>query len=220
MGRPVRRSPGLCRQQGDPTTVGDQVEKTYARSVRSAAGGAGGGPRAADRTQINHLKRSPGLRWISALRHHQGRRLVESRRFSSPCSMSAIWPKSAARTIPANGSSSATTRWAEHRRQKRLSALLTATEEALAGIPSQVAIGPAALISDGDRRETRPRQEHASQVAKHFRTRGSQTGPSTMSGARKPSSGRRNWTGLHAVVGPANRPIACQQPQWCAATRT
>ena len=29
-------------------------------------------------TQINHLKRHPGLGWVSALRHHQIRRLVES----------------------------------------------------------------------------------------------------------------------------------------------
>ena len=84
--------------------------------------------------------------------------------------MSVIWPKSAARTTPA-------TRLivchnpllAEHRRQKR-EALLTATEEALAGIARQVARRTRTPLSATEIAEKLGRVKNRFQVAKHFRT--------------------------------------------------
>ena len=59
-------------------------------------------------TQINHLKRHPGLGWISALRHHQIRRLVESEAVQLSLFDERHLAESAARTTRLT----ATTRWA------------------------------------------------------------------------------------------------------------
>ena len=76
MGRPLSVQ-AYAGNTGDPTTVGDQVEKVRGRFglERVVLVGDRG---LLTETQINHLKRHPGLGWVSALRHHQIRRLVES----------------------------------------------------------------------------------------------------------------------------------------------
>ena len=76
MGRPLAVQ-AYAGNTGDPTTVPDQVEKVRGRFglQRVVLVGDRG---LLTETQINHLKRHPGLGWVSALRHHQIRRLVES----------------------------------------------------------------------------------------------------------------------------------------------
>ena len=102
MGRPLAVQ-AYAGNTGDPTTVGDQVEKIRGRF--GPAGGAGGGPRAADRDADQPSEASSGT----------GVDLCATTRFAVWSRRSASLderhlPKSAARTIPANGSSSATTR--------------------------------------------------------------------------------------------------------------
>lgn len=76
MGRPLAVE-AYAGNTGDPTTVGDQVEKVRGRFglERVVLVGDRG---LLTETQIRHLKRYPGVGWISALRHGQIRRLVES----------------------------------------------------------------------------------------------------------------------------------------------
>ena len=134
-----------------------------------------------------------------ALRHHQIRRLVES----EAVQLSLFDERHLAEVRDYPGERVChNPLLAEHRRQKR-EALLRAT--ALARIARQVA-----------RRTRTPLSatEIAERAASRTASRWPNTDPSTMSGAPKPSSGRRNWTGS-TCCGPANRPIACQQPPWC-----
>ena len=168
MGRPLAVE-AYAGNTGDPTTVGDQVEKIRGRFglQRVVLVGDRG---LLTETQINHLKRYPGLGWISALRHHQIRRLVES----EAVQLSLFDERHLAevhspdypgeRLIVCHNPL-----LAEHRRQKR-EALLTATEEALARIARQVARRTRTPLSATEIAEKLGRVKNRFQVAKHFRT--------------------------------------------------
>ena len=153
---------------GDPTTVPDQVEKVRDRFglKRVVLVGDRG---LLTETQINHLKRYPGLGWISALATARFAVWWRARRSSSPCSTSAIWPKSAARTIGERLIVCHNPLLADHRRRKR-EALLEATEEALARIARQVARRTRTPLSATEIAEKVGRVKNRFQVAKHFRT--------------------------------------------------
>ena len=121
-------------------------------------------------TQINHLKRHPGVGWVSALRHHQIRRLVESE--AVQLSLFDERHLAEVRSPDYPGERLIVCHnpiLAEHRRQKR-EALLAATEEALAGIARQVARRTRTPLSATEIAEKVGRVKNRFQVAKHFRT--------------------------------------------------
>ena len=168
MGRPLAVQ-AYAGNTGDPTTVGDQVEKIRGRFglQRVVLVGDRG---LLTETQINHLKRHPGLGWISALRHHQIRRLVESE--AVQLSLFDERHLAEVRSPDYPGERLIVCHnplLAEHRRQKR-EALLTATEEALAGIARQVARRTRTPLSATEIAEKLGRVKNRFQVAKHFRT--------------------------------------------------
>ena len=168
MGRPLAVQ-AYAGNTGDPTTVGDQVEKIRGRFglQRVVLVGDRG---LLTETQINHLKRYPGLGWISALRHHQIRRLVESE--AVQLSLFDERHLAEVRSPDYPGERLIVCHnplLAEHRRQKR-EALLTATEEALAGIARQVARRTRTPLSATEIAEKLGRVKNRFQVAKHFRT--------------------------------------------------
>jgi len=154
---------------GDPTTVGDQVEKVRSRFglERVVLVGDRG---LLTETQINHLKRYPGVGWISALRHRQIRRLVESE--AVQLSLFDKRHLAEVRSPDYPGERLIVCHnpiLAEHRRQKR-EALLEATEEALGGIARQVARRTRTPLSATEIAEKVGRVKNRFQVAKHFRT--------------------------------------------------
>ena len=168
MGRPLAVQ-AYAGNTGDPTTVGDQVEKIRGRFglERVVLVGDRG---LLTETQINHLKRYPGLGWISALRHHQIRRLVESE--AVQLSLFDERHLAEVRSPDYPGERLIVCHnplLAEHRRQKR-EALLTATEEALARIARQVARRTRTPLSATEIAEKLGRVKNRFQVAKHFRT--------------------------------------------------
>ena len=168
MGRPLAVE-AYAGNTGDPTTVGDQVEKIRGRFglQRVVLVGDRG---LLTETQINHLKRYPGLGWISALRHHQIRRLVESE--AVQLSLFDERHLAEVRSPDYPGERLIVCHnplLAEHRRQKR-EALLTATEEALARIARQVARRTRTPLSATEIAEKLGRVKNRFQVAKHFRT--------------------------------------------------
>ena len=168
MGRPLAVE-AYAGNTGDPTTVGDQVEKIRGRFglERVVLVGDRG---LLTETQINHLKRHPGLGWVSALRHHQIRRLVESE--AVQLSLFDERHLAEVRSPDYPGERLIVCHnplLAEHRRQKR-EALLTATEEALAGIARQVARRTRTPLSATEIAEKLGRVKNRFQVAKHFRT--------------------------------------------------
>ena len=168
MGRPLAVE-AYAGNTGDPTTVPDQVEKVRGRFglQRVVLVGDRG---LLTETQINHLKRHPGLGWISALRHHQIRRLVESE--AVQLSLFDERHLAEVRSPDYPGERLIVCHnplLAEHRRQKR-EALLTATEEALAGIARQVARRTRTPLSATEIAEKLGRVKNRFQVAKHFRT--------------------------------------------------
>ena len=168
MGRPLAVQ-AYAGNTGDPTTVGDQVEKIRRQFglQRVVLVGDRG---LLTETQINHLKRYPGLGWISALRHHQIRRLVESE--AVQLSLFDERHLAEVRSPDYPGERLIVCHnplLAEHRRQKR-EALLTATEEALARIARQVARRTRTPLSATEIAEKLGRVKNRFQVAKHFRT--------------------------------------------------
>ena len=168
MGRPLAVQ-AYAGNTGDPTTVPDQVEKVRGRFglQRVVLVGDRG---LLTETQINHLKRYPGLGWISALRHHQIRRLVESE--AVQLSLFDERHLAEVRSPDYPGERLIVCHnplLAEHRRQKR-EALLTATEEALARIARQVARRTRTPLSATEIAEKLGRVKNRFQVAKHFRT--------------------------------------------------
>ena len=168
MGRPLAVE-AYAGNTGDPTTVGDQVEKVRGRFglERVVLVGDRG---LLTETQIRHLKRYPGVGWISALRHRQIRQLVESEAVQLSLFdkrhlaevRSPHYPGE--RLIVCHNPI-----LAEHRRQKR-EALLEATEEALGGIARQVARRTRTPLSATEIAEKVGRVKNRFQVAKHFRT--------------------------------------------------
>ena len=168
MGRPLAVE-AYAGNTGDPTTVGDQVEKIRRQFglQRVVLVGDRG---LLTETQINHLKRHPGLGWISALRHRQIRRLVESE--AVQLSLFDERHLAEVRSPDYPGERLIVCHnplLAEHRRQKR-EALLTATEEALARIARQVARRTRTPLSATEIAEKLGRVKNRFQVAKHFRT--------------------------------------------------
>ena len=168
MGRPLAVQ-AYAGNTGDPTTVPDQVEKVRGRFglQRVVLVGDRG---LLTETQINHLKRHPGLGWVSVLRHHQIRRLVESE--AVQLSLFDERHLAEVRSPDYPGERLIVCHnplLAEHRRQKR-EALLTATEEALARIARQVARRTRTPLSATEIAEKLGRVKNRFQVAKHFRT--------------------------------------------------
>ena len=154
---------------GDPTTVPDQVEKIRGRFGLERVVLVGDRGMLTE-TQITHLKRHPGLGWISALRHHQIRRLVESE--AVQLSLFDERHLAEVRSPDYPGERLIVCHnplLAEHRRQKR-EALLEATEEALARIARQVARRTRTPLSATEIAEKVGRVKNRYQVAKHFRT--------------------------------------------------
>ena len=168
MGRPLAVE-AYAGNTGDPTTVGDQVEKVRGRFglERVVLVGDRG---LLTETQIRHLKRYPGVGWISALRHGQIRRLVESE--AVQLSLFDKRHLAEVRSPDYPGERLIVCHnpiLAEHRRQKR-EALLEATEEALGGIARQVARRTRTPLSATEIAEKVGRVKNRFQVAKHFRT--------------------------------------------------
>ena len=168
MGRPLAVQ-AYAGNTGDPTTVPDQVEKVRDRFglKRVVLVGDRG---LLTETQINHLKRHPGLGWISALRHRQIRRLVESE--AVQLSLFDERHLAEVRSPDYPGERLIVCHnplLAGHRRQKR-EALLTATEEALAGIARQVARRTRTPLSATEIAEKVGRVKNRYKLAKHFRT--------------------------------------------------
>ena len=168
MGRPLAVQ-AYAGNTGDPTTVPDQVEKVRDRFglKRVVLVGDRG---LLTETQINHLKRHPGLGWISALRHRQIRRLVESE--AVQLSLFDERHLAEVRSPDYPGERLIVCHnplLAEHRRQKR-EALLRATEEALARIARQVARRTRTPLSATEIAEKVGRVKNRYKLAKHFRT--------------------------------------------------
>ena len=168
MGRPLAVQ-AYAGNTGDPTTVPDQVEKVRDRFglKRVVLVGDRG---LLTETQINHLKRHPGLGWISALRHRQIRRLVESE--AVQLSLFDERHLAEVRSPDYPGERLIVCHnplLAEHRRQKR-EALLRATEEVLAGIARQVARRTRTPLSATEIAEKVGRVKNRYKLAKHFRT--------------------------------------------------
>ena len=168
MGRPLAVQ-AYAGNTGDPTTVPDQVEKVRGRFglQRVVLVGDRG---LLTETQINHLKRHPGLGWVSALRHHQIRRLVESE--AVQLSLFDERHLAEVRSPDYPGERLIVCHnpiLAEHRRRKR-EALLTATEEALSRIARQVARRTRTPLSATEIAEKVGRVKNRYKLAKHFRT--------------------------------------------------
>ena len=122
----------------DSATVRDQVEKMWGRFGLDRAVSVGDGG-LLTKNQINHLKRHLRVGWISALRHRQIHRLMES----EANQLSLFYE----RYLPAVHSPEFPGEWliachnpilAFHRWQKR-EALLKATKKTMAGIAHQLA---------------------------------------------------------------------------------
>ena len=201
---------------GDPTTVGDLWRRYGVGSVCS--GWLVGDRGLLTETQINHLKRYPGLGWISALRHHQIRRLVESE--AVQLSLFDERHLAEVRSPDYPGERLIVCHnplLAEHRRQKR-EALLTATEEALARIARQVARRTRTPLSATEIAEKLGRVKNRFQVAKHFRT---EIADGSFHYERRTEAIIREaqLDGFY-MLRTSNRPIVYRRPRWCAATRT
>ena len=168
MGRPLAVQ-AYGGNTGDPTTVPDQVEKVRDRFGLKRVVLVGDRGMLTE-TQITHLKRHPGVGWISALRHRQIRRLVESE--AVQLSLFDQRHLAEVRSPDYPGERLIVCHnpiLAEHRRQKR-EALLEATEEALAGIARQVARRTRTPLSATEIAEKVGRVKNRFQVAKHFHT--------------------------------------------------
>ena len=168
MGRPVAVQ-AYAGNTGDPSTVPDQVEKVRDRFGLKRVVLVGDRGMLTE-TQITHLKRHPGVGWISALRHRQIRRLVESE--AVQLSLFDERHLAEVRSPDYPGERLIVCHnpiLAEHRRQKR-EALLEATEEALAGIGRQVARRTRTPLSATEIAEKVGRVKNRFQVAKHFHT--------------------------------------------------
>ena len=168
MGRPLAVQ-AYAGNTGDPSTVGDQVEKVRDRFGLKRVVLVGDRGMLTE-TQITHLKRHPGVGWISALRHRQIRRLVESE--AVQLSLFDERHLAEVRSPDYPGERLIVCHnpiLAEHRCQKR-EALLEATEEALAGIARQVARRTRTPLSATEIAEKVGRVKNRFQVAKHFRT--------------------------------------------------
>ena len=168
MGRPLAVQ-AYAGNTGDPSTVPDQVEKVRDRFGLKRVVLVGDRGMLTE-TQITHLKRHPGVGWISALRHRQIRRLVESE--AVQLSLFDERHLAEVRSPDYPGERLIVCHnplLAEHRRQKR-EALLEATEEALAGIARQVARRTRTPLSATEIAEKVGRVKNRFQVAKHFRT--------------------------------------------------
>ena len=87
---------------GDPTTVGDQIEKLRERFglVRVVMVGDRG---MLTQPQIDKLKQHPGFGWITALTSTAIRELVSRRPCNYRCWTRKIWPRSPRRIIRASG---------------------------------------------------------------------------------------------------------------------
>ena len=196
MGRPLAVQ-AYAGNTGDPTTVPDQVEKVRGRFglQRVVLVGDRG---LLTETQINHLKRHPGLGWISALRHRQIRRLVESEAVQLSLFDERHLAEVRSPDYPARGSSSATTRcWpttggGSGRRCGR------PPKRRWPGSPARWRDGPARPCQP----PRSPRKSAASRTASRWpNTSGqrSQTDPSTMSGAPKPSPREAQLDGFYML---------------------
>ncbi|MFQ5791846.1 MAG: IS1634 family transposase [Acidobacteriota bacterium] len=128
---------------GDPTTVSDQVKKLRGRFGLSRVVLVG------DRgmltqTQIDNLKKHPGLGWISALRSRSLRKLVEGGELSRLAAGSLFDQKNIAEITSADYPGERlivcfNPLLADERRRKRFGSLLAATEKALEKVANQVA---------------------------------------------------------------------------------
>lgn len=166
-GRPVavQAYPG---NTGDPTTVPDQVAKLRQRFglKRVVLVGDRG---LLTETQIKHLKRHPGLGWISALRHEAIRRLVENQ--TVQMSIFDEHHLAEIRTEAYPGERLIVCYnpiLAEYRQGKRVS-LVTATEEELAKIARQVARRTKTPLLATEIAQKVGRIKHRHKVAKHFK---------------------------------------------------
>ena len=165
-GRPVavQAYPG---NTGDPGTVPDQVEKVRQRFglKRVVLVGDRG---LMTETQIKHLKRHPGLGWISALRHTAIRELVETKAVQ----LSIFDERHLAeiRTEAYPGERLVVCHnpmLGEYRRRKR-EVLLAATEEELAKIAREVARRTKTPLLAPQIAEKVGRVKNRYKVAKHF----------------------------------------------------
>ena len=165
-GRPVavQAYPG---NTGDPTTVPDQVETLRQRFglKRVVLVGDRG---LLTETQIKHLKRHPGLGWISALRHTAIRELVETKAVQ----LSIFDERHLAeiRTEAYPGERLVVCHnplLGEHRRRKREN-LVAATEEELAKIAREVARRTKTPLLAPQIAEKVGRVKNRYKVAKHF----------------------------------------------------
>ncbi len=167
-GRPlaVQAYPG---NTADPTTVPDQVQTLRKRFGLQRVVLVGDRGMLTD-TQIETLRQHPGLGWVSALRHHDIRRLAEDK--SVQMSLfdtrnlaeirSPLYPGE--RLIVCCNPA-----LAERRRNKR-EALLAATEEALGRIRREVLRRTKKPLAATDIAEKVGRVKQGYKVGKHFQT--------------------------------------------------
>jgi transposase len=167
-GRPVALEV-YAGNTGDPSTVPDQVEKLRHRFGLERVVLVG------DRgmltsTQIEHLKRYPGLGWISALRSEAIRELLDSETLQ----LSLFDEQNLAElTSPAFDGERLVACFnpalAEQRRRKR-EALLQATEEGLESIVREVQRRTKSPLSAGEIGKKVGKALNRYKVGKHFRT--------------------------------------------------
>ena len=152
---------------GDPVTVPEQVETLRTRFglKRVVLVGDRG---LLTETQIRHLKRHPGLGWISALRHTDIRQLVENQTVQLSLFDERHLAEIRARAYPGERLVVGyNPMLAEYRRRKRED-LLAATEEKLAQIAREVARRTKTPLLAPQIAEKVGRVNNRYKVAKHF----------------------------------------------------
>ena len=152
---------------GDPVTVPEQVETLRTRFglKRVVLVGDRG---LLTETQIRHLKRHPGLGWISALRHTDIRQLVENQTVQLSLFDERHLAEIRARAYPGERLVVCyNPMLAEYRRRKRED-LLAATEEKLAKIAREVARRTKTPLLAPQIAEKVGRVNNRYKVAKHF----------------------------------------------------
>ena len=201
---------------GDPTTVGDQVEKLGQRFglQRVVLVGDRG---MLTQPQIDKLQKHPGFGWITALTSGAIRELVQK----GALQLSLLDEKNLAEITspdyPGERLVVCHNPLLEEERARKRQALLEATEKSLTKIAKQVA-----------RRKKKPLKAAEIglkvgkvlghyKVGKHFDCR---IGEGSFQWSRRkiPSSRRPSWTGFMCCV-PVNRPVASRRKTRCEVTR-
>jgi len=217
-GRPVALEV-YAGDTGDPSTVPDQVEKLRERFglARVVLVGDRG---MLTETQIEYLRRYPGLGWVSALRTEAIRRLAESGALQLSLFDEQKLAELSSPAFPGERLVAChNPLLAEERRRKR-EALLEATEQALERIAREVARRTKTPLSAAEIGKKVGRVLNRFKMAKHFETT-IEDGHFRYARRQESIEREAELDGIYVIrTTPASRTSASRPRTPCAATKT